>query len=93
MKQGTQSWCSGTTQRGGEGGGRGVQGRGTHVHLWQIHVSVWQKPPQYCKVINLQLKLKKELKVVRAVILAFLLISLYAQLIRQFSWEGPHHSP
>ena len=31
-------------------------GRGTHVHPWLIHVSVWQKPPQYCKVISLQLK-------------------------------------
>jgi len=24
------------------------------------HVNVWQKPPQYCKVISLQLKKKKE---------------------------------
>ena len=31
---------------------------GTHVHPWLIHVNVWQKP-QYCKVISLQLKLKK----------------------------------
>ena len=23
---------------------------------WLIHVNVWQKPPQYCKVISLQLK-------------------------------------
>ena len=36
----------------GEGGSRW----GTHVHLWLIHVNVWQKPPQYCKVITLQLK-------------------------------------
>ena len=28
----------------------------THVHPWLIHVDVWQKPPQYCKVISLQLK-------------------------------------
>ena len=41
---------------GGEGGGRGVQDGGTHVHSWLIHVNVWQKPPQYCKVISLQLK-------------------------------------
>ena len=27
----------------------------THVHQWLIHVNVWQKPPQYCKVISLQL--------------------------------------
>ena len=41
----------------GEGGGRGVQEGGTHVHPWLIHVNVWQKPPQYYKVISLQLKL------------------------------------
>ena len=41
---------------GGEGGGRGVWDRGTHVHLWLIHVNVWQKPPQYCNIISLQLK-------------------------------------
>ena len=29
---------------------------GTHVHPWVIRVDVWQKPPQYCKVISLQLK-------------------------------------
>ena len=40
----------------GKGGGRGVQGWGTHVRPWLIHVNVWQKPPQYCKVISLQLK-------------------------------------
>ena len=31
-------------------------GWGTHVHPWLIHVNVWQKPPQYCEVISLQLK-------------------------------------
>ena len=41
---------------GGEGEGSGVQDRGTHVHPQLIHVDVWQKPPQYCKVISLQLK-------------------------------------
>ena len=40
----------------GDGGGRGVWDRGTHGHLWLIHVNVWQKPLQYCKVISLQLK-------------------------------------
>ena len=34
----------------------GVSGWGTHVHPWLIHVNVWQKPLQYCKVISLQLK-------------------------------------
>ena len=33
----------------GEGGGKWVQDEGTHVHLWLIHVNVWQKPPQYVK--------------------------------------------
>jgi len=41
-------------------GGRweGGSGRGTHVYLWLIHVNVWQKPLQYCKVTSLQLKKK-----------------------------------
>ena len=34
---------------------KGVQDGGTHVHPWLIHVYVWQKPPQYCKVISFQL--------------------------------------
>ena len=39
-------------------GGRweGESGWGTHVHPWLIHVNVWQKPPQYCKVISFQIK-------------------------------------
>ena len=43
-------------------GGRweGGSGRGTHVHPWLIHVNVWEKPLQYCNVISLQLKKKKE---------------------------------
>ena len=40
----------------GEGGKREVQDSGAHVHPWPIHVDVWQKPPQYYKVISLQLK-------------------------------------
>ena len=44
--------------RGMELGGRweGGSGWGTHVPPWLIHVNVWQKPLQYCKVISLQLK-------------------------------------
>ena len=34
----------------------GVLEIGTHVCLWPIHVDVWLKPSQYCKVITLQLK-------------------------------------
>ena len=33
----------------------GRLGWGTHVNPWMIHVNVWQKPLQYCKVISLQL--------------------------------------
>ena len=36
----------------GEGGRSGVQDGGP----WPIHVNAWQKPPQYCKAISLQLK-------------------------------------
>ena len=39
------------------GRSEGGSGWGTHVHPWLIHVNVWQKPLQYCKVISLQLKL------------------------------------
>ena len=41
----------------------GGSGRGAHVHPWLIHVNVWQKPLQYCKVTSLLLnKLKKKKK-------------------------------
>ena len=39
----------------GEGVGRGFR-MGIHVHPWLIHVNVWQKPLQYCKLSSLQLK-------------------------------------
>ena len=44
--------------RGMGWGGRweGGSGWGTHVHPWLVHVSVWQKPPQYCRISSLQLK-------------------------------------
>ena len=35
--------------------GAGGSGWGTHVNPWLIHVNVWQKSLQYCKVISLQL--------------------------------------
>ena len=43
--------------RGMGWGGRRERGSGwgTHVNPWLIHVTVWQKPLQYCKVISLQL--------------------------------------
>ena len=43
-----------------------VEGRfkreGIYVYLWLIHVAMWQKPSQYCKVIILQLNKMKFLK-------------------------------
>ena len=59
-----QGWCTGMTQRDGMGRevGRG-SGWGTHVNPWLIHVNVWQKPLQYCKVISLQLiKINEQLQ-------------------------------
>ena len=67
MRQGAQGHYTGMTMK--DGMGRevgGGSGWGTRVHPWLIHVNVWQKPPQYCKVISLQLKkiifLKETLK-------------------------------
>ena len=40
---------------GWEGRREEGSGWGIHVNPWLIHVSVWQKPLQYCKVISLQL--------------------------------------
>ena len=52
-----QGWGTGKTQKDGMGAGgrRGGSEWGTHVNPWLIHVNVWQKPLQYCKVISLQL--------------------------------------
>ena len=56
-----ETGCSGLEHWDDSGmgwGGRweGGSGWGTHVNPWLIHVNVWQKPLQYCKVISLQLK-------------------------------------
>ena len=47
------SWCNNNRNR--EVGGR-LKREGTYVHLWLIHVDVWQKSNQYCKAIILQLR-------------------------------------
>ena len=44
-----------------EVGGR-FKREGMYVNLWLIHVDVWQKS-SHCKIIILQLKIKKVLKV------------------------------
>ena len=49
--------------RGMRWGGRWEGGLewGKHVNPWLIHVNVWQKPLQYCKVGSLQLiKINRE---------------------------------
>ena len=51
-RQGAQGRCTGLTLKDGMGREVG-SGWGTHVHPWLIHVSIWQKPPQYCKAISL----------------------------------------
>ena len=57
MKQGTQIrvlWDNPEGWGGEEGGSwDGGSGWGGHVYPWLIHVDVWEKQPQYCKVINL----------------------------------------
>ena len=49
---------------GWRGRWEGGSGWGTHVNPWLIHFNVWQNPLQYCKVISLQLKKKKQKKLV-----------------------------
>ena len=58
-----QGWCTEKTQRDGMGR-KGGLGWGAHVNPWLIHVNVWQKPLQYCKVSSLQLiKINEKKKV------------------------------
>jgi len=40
---------------GREGVRKEIQDGEMDVHPWVIYVDVWQKPPQYCKEIILQL--------------------------------------
>ena len=55
--QDAQGWWTGMTQRDGMGREVGREFKiGNTCTPWLIHVNVWQKPPQYCKVITLQLK-------------------------------------
>ena len=54
MKQGPKAAALG--QPRGTGWGGEFRMGDTHVYLWSIHVNVWQKSSQHCKVIILQLK-------------------------------------
>ena len=47
---------------GWRGRWEGGLGWGIHENPWLIHINVWQKPLQYCKVISLQLIKKKKIE-------------------------------
>ena len=67
MRQVLTAGALGRPRGMGWGGRReGGSGWGTHVNPWLIHVKVWQKPVQYCKVISLQL-IKSNAKIKRGV--------------------------
>ena len=57
MRQVLRAGALGRPRGMGWGGSqrRRGSGWGTHVNPWLIHVNVWQKPLQYCKVISVQL--------------------------------------
>ena len=80
-----QGLCTGMTQK--DGMGRevgGGSGWGTQVNPWLIHVNVWQKSLQYCKLISLQLikiKGKKRKKKKMSFICSFSITNLFT-----FSW-------
>ena len=50
---------------GWRGRWEGGSGWGTHVNPWLIHVNVWHKPLQYCKVISFQLIKVNEKKITK----------------------------
>ena len=59
MKQGAQSLCAGMTQRDG----MGMEFRMVHTRTRiVIHVDVWQKPPQYRKVIQPPIEINSFIK-------------------------------
>ena len=59
-----RGWCTGMAQRDGMGrkvgGGFRMGNTCKSVNPWLIHVNVWQKPLQQCKVISLQLIKQKQ---------------------------------
>ena len=60
LRAGALGWPRGMGCGGRQEGGSGW---GTHANPWLIHVNVWQKPLQYCKLISLQLiKINEEKK-------------------------------
>ena len=66
MRQGAQGWCIGMTQRDGMGReeGGGFMMGDTYTPM-PDSCDCMEKPPQYCKVISLQLIKKKKTKTKR----------------------------
>ena len=81
---------------GWRGRWEGGSGWGTHLNPWLMHVNVWQKPLQYCKVISLQLiKINEKKKLKKNVFLKFVFqISILAtkNLSYQTSFSYNHPS-
>ena len=70
----------------GEGVWEGASGWGAHVNPWLIHVNVWEKPLQYCKVISLQLIKINEKKIGMCILkisIKILKIKLYFKCTRR----------
>ena len=77
--------------RGMGWGGRWEGGSGweTHVNPWLIHVNVWQKPLQYCKVISLQLiKINEKNKKIKRNVP----YDIYAQPSRKSNEDEDYHT-
>ena len=45
----------------GEGGGRRVQDKGTHVYMWWIHFDIWQNQYNIVKLKNKNKKKERKL--------------------------------
>ena len=74
---------------GWRGRWEGGSGWGIHVTPWLIHISVWQKPLKYYKVISLQLiKINEKNKKINKIIHVFPSFLLWFFSLRlQKSWE------
>ena len=81
LRAGALGWSRGMWWR--ERWERG-SGWGTHVHPWLIHVSVWQKPLQCCKVISLQLN---KLIFKKNLLIAFSLLNMLTDAL--LFWGAP----
>ena len=90
--------CALGRPRGMGWGGRweGGPGWGTHVNPWLIHVNVWQKPLQYCKVISLQLKKKRKERNPREEVSGWeqtLCHEAHQEVSEQLTWITSHPTP